>query len=1149
MRSNRYKFLILSLLLFLFGNSYSQRYFVKTYTIGNGLPTRNIHDACQDSSGIMWFATSSGITKYDGFSFTNFSTANGIPDQLFKKIKIDEKGIIWAMPEFKSDTIIYLENNHWNKILPPPRESQNPRMNAFDVLYRNNKPIVCMGSFDGYYIYENNSWKHFRISKNDTLNYVYTVIAYEKHFLLSTKSGLCTITDGNTDWSLTKLIEPYGTDVIAINVEDKNSADEKIWVLTEKWLGYIQYHKFTMVTTKFRLPHPTIFYYSFVNSDKKGNVIFGNIWAKYFISKKSSTPSPLMIVNGFSSDGATSVFVDREQNFWITDTRGINKINNLKVVNYFEKNGMLEDEVTAVAELKNGKIVFGHNIGLSIYDNSTFKKISFPPSKENTRRVQDMITDKQGNAWFISTTLGLGRITPDGSIKWYHSDKYPTMTAVHQDNNGRIWVGADRKLLYIEGDKLVEHKQFGDDKNTIRKIFTCPSGGILIAGLEGLWHLDGSKIEKIPSPPGRIAESVFSYLKGSDGAEYVGTKNGLFAIENGRITKFTKNGIDIKSPIFFILQDNEQNYWLGSNQGVYKWDGHSKIETYNILNGLAGWETNRAAGVLDSKGRVWVGTDRGVSCFEPDYDNVSVPTPAIQLINVEDSKGSVHDLMVKSTISFSDNTLTFHFRGISFLNEQLIEYKYKLEGFDKEWQDATQSMLDKVKYIGLRPGKYTFCVKAKNFSGEWSGIARSATIKISAPVYLRWWFLVLAFLVLSVIIYGIIRMYIQKMHNARLEKEIIERKRIEQALIESRQKYQDLVQLLPETIYESDCNGRIGYMNDTGFRLFGYKQEDLNDNLNLKQFIEPGSVDEIAAHIKCVHEHKSPSKTVVTGIKKDGTVFPISIHTVPILVNQKCLGARGIIIDLTEQKRFEEQLQQNAEDLKALNNSKDKLFSIIAHDLRSPFTSFLGFTEMLDEEFNILPESELQTIITSMRKSASNLYQLLENLLEWSLLQREITRFYPKSEFLFPLVRNCIEIISVSAKLKGIDITIDIPRSLEVTVDVHMLQTIIRNLTSNAVKFTKRGGSVLISAHAIEEQSVMISVKDTGIGIRPEMVKELFSLDTSYKTKGTEGELSTGLGLILCKEFVEKHKGKIWVESEVDKGSTFYFTFKDFTAY
>ena len=1144
MKKSINKLIILSFLLLFYRNSFSQQFFVKTYTIEDGLPTRHINDACQDNEGIMWFATSDGISKYDGFSFTNLDNKNGLPNGAFRKIKIDERGIIWALPEQKLDTIVYFKDNEWFKIVPPPKNFENHQVNSFDIIYKNNSPVICMGSYDGFYIYENNIWTHYAISKKERLNYVYTVVANHQKFYMSTKIGLCVFDGSKTDWSLNKLIKPFGLDIIAINFENKNTAEEKLWILNEKWLGYIENNKFSLVTSKFQLPHPSIYYYSYLNCDKSGNVFFGNIWAKYYVSQASDNPVPLMADNGFSSHGATSVFIDREQNIWFTDTRGINKINNLKIINYFKEDGTLEDEVTAIAERNDGTIVLGHNNGLTLLSNSTYKTIEFPDLKLNTRRVADMMKDKAGNIWFASISRGLGKIQNDGNITWYNSAKFPVINAVHQDKTGRIWVGADTSLLYLQDNKLTEYLLFYNKKTTIRKIFSDDNGGIYIAGSNGLWHVSDNKVERIPSPSDQKADNVFSYYKNKKGVEFVGTMNGLYVIENGRIVKFREKGIEINNPVFFIFQDKEENYWIGSNIGVYRWDGVSDLEIYNIYNGLAGWETNRAAGMFDSKGRVWIGTGRGLTCFEPGYDKTDISIPEIKLLYVENSNGDQQSLTEKSTINYSDNTLVFHFRGISFINEKLIEYKYKLEGFDQNWQEINQSMLDKVKYINLKPGKYTLLVQAKNFSGSWSKITRSETIRIKPPVYLTWWFLLLALVFASVIIFGIIRIRVQKVHNSRLEKEIIERKQVEQALIESKQKYKDLIELLPETIFETDFSGKIVYMNDTGLRLLGYNNADLENYILMDQLVAPESFDDLHQHMEAVHEFMRADRAIMTGITKNGMIFPLSIHTVPVISKNKCIGTRGIIINLTEQKRYEEQLQQNAEDLEALNNSKDKFFSIIAHDLRSPFNSFLGFTEILDEEFDTLPSDELKTIVTLMHRSAKNLYQLLENLLEWSLFHREITKFEPASTRLLPLVENTVEILSDGAKHKEIEVTINIPGTVEVVADTHMLLTIIRNLLTNAVKFTPRGGIVNVTASADGEHFVKIAVKDTGIGVSADMIKKIFQIDTNNNTKGTEGEVSTGLGLILCKEFVEKHGGKIWVESEVGKGSTFYFTVK-----
>lgn len=1142
------KFIFLILFISIIQLSFSQEYFIKTYTISDGLPTRSINDACQDSTGIMWFATNFGISKYDGFSFTNFDNTSGLPDKRYKKIRIDDKGIIWAMPQYTKDSIVYFYDNQWLKLPSLQKGTENYLSNSFDIIYKNNYPVVCIGCSDGFYIYENNKWTHFKISENEPDNYVNTVIGKQNKFYLATKKGILICENGKIDTSLITLLKPNSEDIISISIQNKSTPDFKLWVLSEKWVGYIQNNTFTKVSTKFQLPHPTIYYNAYISVDDQGNIFFGNIWAKYYILKSTDIAVPLMVNNGFTSHGATSVFIDREQNVWFTDTRGISKFNNLNLKIYREKNGMYENEVSAITEMNDGRIVLGHNNGLSIFNSDNlYKTIVFPDSKLQNTRVADMMKDKSGNIWFTSVVLGLARLQPNGNITWYKKDNRRNTSAVLQDKAGRIWAIVDGKLFNLRNGIFIEYKHMEKIHATLRKIFLADDGGLFLAGSNGLWYVNDTVVKRIPSPADKKADDVYSYYKDKKGVEFVGTIHGLYIIENDSIIKFRKNGIEISNPVFFIFQDHIGFFWIGSDNGVYRWDGDRKITIYNAFNGLAGWETNRSAGIEDSKGRIWVGTDRGLSCFEPGFDKTTIPTPVIDLLYAEDSRGIQHGLKQQSRIKYSDNTLIFQFRGISFYNENLIEYKYKLEGFDKDWQDITQPMIGKVKYIGLKPGIYTFCVQARNFSGVWSDIKRSATIRITNPYYFTWWFLLLVLISIGLIISGIIRINVQKLHNSRLEKEIIERKRIEQALTESRQKFQDLVELLPETIYEADYSGKLIYLNDTGLQLFGYQQEDLNADSLIDQLVSPENRDEIRLHMEAVFGPQKSDRASMTGITKSGATFPFSIHSVPIISGNRSIGTRGVIIDLTEQKRFEDQMQKNAADLQALNNSKDKFFSIIAHDLRSPFTAFLGFTEILDEEVDTLPKEELKSIVSYMRTSAINLYQLLENLLEWSLLHRDVTRFEPETLQLLPIVNNCTNIISDNAKLKEIDIQIEIPENLHVIADSHMLLTIIRNLLSNAVKFTPTGGFVRISASAAEDHFVTVSVNDTGTGIKTEMIKKLFIIDANYKTKGTDGELSTGLGLILCKEFVEKNGGKIWVESEEEIGSTFYFTVKNAT--
>ena len=236
------------------------------------------------------------------------------------------------------------------------------------------------------------------------------------------------------------------------------------------------------------------------------------------------------------------------------------------------------------------------------------------------------------------------------------------------------------------------------------------------------------------------------------------------------------------------------------------------------------------------------------------------------------------------------------------------------------------------------------------------------------------------------------------------------------------------------------------------------------------------------------------------------------------------------------------ELKKQRKELQELNATKDKFFSIIAHDLRGPFNGFLGLTNIMAEDLPDLTQVEIQEMAVSMRNSAANLFQLLENLLEWSRSQRGLIKFEPESFLLMSMIVKSTHTLMDTANNKGVGLTYEIADDLEVFADEYLMASILRNLASNAVKFSRRGGSVIIAAKPIPGNSVEISVRDTGIGMSSSMVDDLFRPDVQTSRKGTEDEPSSGLGLLLCKDFIEKHGGQLWVESQQGNGSTFYFT-------
>lgn len=234
------------------------------------------------------------------------------------------------------------------------------------------------------------------------------------------------------------------------------------------------------------------------------------------------------------------------------------------------------------------------------------------------------------------------------------------------------------------------------------------------------------------------------------------------------------------------------------------------------------------------------------------------------------------------------------------------------------------------------------------------------------------------------------------------------------------------------------------------------------------------------------------------------------------------------------------ELKENERELKELNATKDKFFAIIAHDLKNPFSTLIGFSDLLLKRHKKYTVEKREKIYESIFNVSKQSYALLNNLLTWSRSQTGSISVSIEKLLLFNIIEENISLLSEIAKSKEIEIENRIDNKLLVMADKEMLDTIIRNLITNAVKFSYRRGKIIVSA-ALKANKVQVSIKDFGVGIKAENQKKIFNVAENYQQKGTEKEKGTGLGLILCKEFIEKQNGKIWVESQINKGSNFFF--------
>ena len=373
-------------------------------------------------------------------------------------------------------------------------------------------------------------------------------------------------------------------------------------------------------------------------------------------------------------------------------------------------------------------------------------------------------------------------------------------------------------------------------------------------------------------------------------------------------------------------------------------------------------------------------------------------------------------------------------------------------------------------------------------------------------------------------------------------RDITKRKKIEEQI----KKLSTAVEQSSNTIVITDLEGNIEYTNPKFTELTGYTAEEakgqnpriLNTGTQPKEYY--------TKMWKSIKEGKT-WKGEFHNKTKNGSFFWEYVTITPIKDNKgKTISFLAIKEDFTAKKIAEQEIQSQNIKLKELNATKDKFFSIIAHDLKSPFNLLLGFSSLLLENYSNFNEEKRKEYIKIINDSSLKTYELLENLLTWAHSQSGRIEFLPEKINIKILINEIVLLLEETAKNKNIKILNNTENDLQIFADKNMIDTVLRNLIANAIKFTPKEGDITIKAQNLLNENndsfTEITVKDSGVGISPEIQSKLFKITENISTKGTEEEAGTGLGLILCKEFVEKHNGEIWVESEVGKGSEFIFT-------
>jgi len=803
--------------------------------------------------------------------------------------------------------------------------------------------------------------------------------------------------------------------------------------------------------------------------------------------------------------------------------------------------------------------------GINRFDKMTrtFEYIMYDPANENginNNGIWCFHKDREGILWIGTSGGGINYCNPkENKFNLYkhnssnpYSLSYNFSDCFYEDHQGLIWVGTDGGGLNVFDPETGNFKVFKHNPsdpysisgNVIRCIVEDKDHDLWIgtwdAGLNRYDRKTGRFIRYMPDnedPSSISGRTIWNLYIDHKGILWLGVYNvgvDLLDKNKGVIRRLRPDKNDpksISSPISWLFyEDTEKNMWVCTENGLDLYDSiTSSFKVYNFPD-------NKIEAIYkDKSGNLWVGTKTKGMFFcnsngeiVKKYDTTNgLPDNRIHAI-VEDKSDN---LWISTNFGISQfNHVTYTFRNYSkedglqgnqffqqsFLKTRKGEFYFGgYDGFNSFFPDS----LTDNKFI---PPVYItdFQIFNKSITPTAQGGQFPIQICEAKEITLKWNQSVFSFS------FAAINYTNSGKNQYAFRMEGFER---EWNYTSASRRYVTYTNLDPgEYTFRVKASNNDGVWNETGVSLRVIVLPPWWETIWFKilglSFIIFSVIAIYQLRLKLYRDKQKELSILVEKRTEEIT-----------LANNQLVQDQILI------KSQSDTIHEANSELTKLNETKDKILSIIGHDLRNPFNVISGFSDILLADYRNLPQEEIEMYLQFISESSHNGNSLLENLLQWSRTQTGCIRFKPVNLNLLSVVTGIVEYLKGDASKKHITVQVLIDPVLIVVVDENMIKTILRNLLSNAIKFTEQNGRISIVS-SITPDYVEICVSDSGVGIPEEQIPLLFNINTNLSTRGTSYEKGTGLGLILCKEFVDKHNGKIWVESEMGLGSQFKFT-------
>ena len=717
----------------------AQRPHVTRLTVGDGLPSSTVTALAQDASGRLFLINRGRAVVYDGRSFEPVPSGDNVRTGPLAALATAASGDVWAVAQ--SEPQVYRwRSGSWEALPQMPLPAGREWWATALAVTAAGDPVVGTRS-DGLFVRSGSGWSQIGAPEGLPAGEVTALARYADGVAIGTPAGLCRLASGRIDCAWRdgdrRLAEP----VIAL-ADVSDARGPSLAVVTPKGLGLLGADGLG-VRAEVPLAIAPGFVPGVAGMDRGGRLYFGTPRTLFVLEPGEARPRPLGQLHGLVGDGATALLSDREGGFWIAGLRGLSRIGSWRFLSYDTREGLADDEVSALAEPVPGRIVTGHNGALSFLGPDGISTFRFAaPSALRPDRVLGFAVDARGTTWGAAQEGGLLEIRRDRRVVVH--EPLPAVRAVAIDPRERLWVAGWRELVVRVGTRfeaVALHEGDPSHPLPLRTLSVGHGGRLYIGAIGGLLWRDGVDAEHLDlRQPWQRAHAasydgsdVYAVLDDGTGPVWVGTGGGLHVLE-GRELVPAQGPFKLSRPVYFLFKDRKGRVWAGTDDGVFV-SAPSGFRQLTSRHGLAGRETNRGASLVDHDGDVWVGTDQGLSVYRERFDVGPAGSPPVEIRSLE---AGGEQLAPGAPVELHQRSLIVHAAPVALTSEEEVLCRYKLEGFDDDWQGPAPLTAAGVRYTNLPPGRYRFRIAAGwHAAGPWGPEAVTQEIRLTRPLVER----------------------------------------------------------------------------------------------------------------------------------------------------------------------------------------------------------------------------------------------------------------------------------------------------------------------------------------------------------------------------------------------------------------------------